>query len=164
MYVSVGRPALTSNGFQTRLRKLQTLIGVFLLVQKTCSPLRGCRLSASTVSLGSQVRRLAVVLGEPTPSLVSVPFTRSMRASKSTPSRRSASASPLRIIHECLRRLSKERAMNFVLDVPTPDITKLEIYPHPPPSWSCPPPVYPNKASPTATTRAVILLGRVSTS
>src|SRR5215212_7958638 len=33
-----------------------------------------------------------------------------------------------------------------------------------PPSWSCPPPVHPDKASPTATARAVILLGRVSTS
>jgi hypothetical protein len=54
MWVSVGRPALTSSGFQTRLRKLQTFIGVLLLVQKTCSPVRGCRLSASTVSLGSE--------------------------------------------------------------------------------------------------------------
>jgi hypothetical protein len=53
MWVSVGRPALTSSGFQTRLRKLQTLIGVLLLVQKTCSPVRGWRLSTPTASLGS---------------------------------------------------------------------------------------------------------------
>jgi hypothetical protein len=34
-----------------------------------------------------------------------------------------------RIIHERLRRLSKERATNFTPDAPRPDITKLEIYP-----------------------------------
>jgi hypothetical protein len=45
IWISVGRLALTSNGFQTRLRWLQTLIDVSLLVQKTCSPVRGCRIS-----------------------------------------------------------------------------------------------------------------------
>src|SRR5215212_3811201 len=91
------RPALASSVLQERLRRLLTLRGLPLLVQKTNLAFRGCCRNALTANFDNLILRLLLaVLGWLTTPLETVRFTLNVCAFKSKSLQRRARASPMR--------------------------------------------------------------------